>query len=144
MYFRDKRSLVCKKNKQEGKEYKKRSKKRTAKLLFSARFNRRGDSSCAPGIKSGGQATPFPDRAPAVFSRLGSGSGGREPFSGNSLLCGEGAGRRRRGGRAGRLREAVLRAGTGSFAAIFCPTKQPICGGSQPGPHWRFVPGSGQ
>lgn len=37
-----------------------------------------------------------------------------------------------------------LRAGTGPFAAIFCPTKQPSREGNQPGLHCRFVPGSGQ
>lgn len=37
-----------------------------------------------------------------------------------------------------------LRAGTGPFAAIFCPTKQPSQEGNQPGLHCRFVPGSGQ
>lgn len=36
------------------------------------------------------------------------------------------------------------RAGTGRFAAIFCPTTQPSQGGNQPGLHCRFVPGSGQ
>lgn len=36
------------------------------------------------------------------------------------------------------------RAGTGRFAAIFCPTKQPSEEGNQPGLHCRFVPGSGQ
>lgn len=50
----------------------------------------------------------------------------------------------RSGGRGGRVLEAELRAGTGSFAAIFCPTKQPIGDGSQPGLHWRFVSRFGQ
>lgn len=36
------------------------------------------------------------------------------------------------------------RAGTGRFAAIFCPTKQPSEEGNQPGLHCRSVPGSGQ
>lgn len=36
------------------------------------------------------------------------------------------------------------RAGTGPFAAIFCPTKQPSQEGNQPGLHCRFVLGSGQ
>ena len=39
---------------------------------------------------------------------------------------------------------AELRAGTGSFAAIFCPTKRPFWEGNQPGLHCRFVSGSGQ
>lgn len=50
----------------------------------------------------------------------------------------------RGGGRGGRVLEVELRAGTGSFAAIFCPTKQPIGDGSQPGLHWRFVSRFGQ
>lgn len=37
-----------------------------------------------------------------------------------------------------------LRAGTGPFAAIFCPTKQPSREGNQPGLHCRFVSRSGQ
>lgn len=40
--------------------------------------------------------------------------------------------------------QARLRAGTGPFAAIFCPTKQPSREGNQPGLHCRFVSRSGQ
>lgn len=86
---------------------------------------------------------------PAQGWRLGArGGAGAEPRrAGAREERREGVGPReaaRGGGRGGRVLEAELRAGTGSFAAIFCPTKQPIGDGSQPGLHWRFVSRFGQ
>lgn len=90
----------------------------------------------------------FTDRAPRSRAP-GRGGAGGGPGAGPRARASrrEGVTQReaaRGGGRGGRVLEVELRAGTGSFAAIFCPTKQPIGDGSQPGLHWRFVSRFGQ
>lgn len=119
----------------------------------------------APPCPAGPTRSTYPQHltapAPSPFCRLaqlqplgarggaggGAGAGAGPRRAGTREARREGVAPReaaRGGGREGRVLEAELRAGTGSFAAIFCPTKQPIGDGSQPGLHWRFVSRFGQ
>lgn len=102
------------------------------------------------GEEQASRARPraFTDRAPRSWAPRRGGAGGVTGAGPRARASRrEGVTQReaaRGGGRGGRVLEVELRAGTGSFAAIFCPTKQPIGDGSQPGLHWRFVSRFGQ